>query len=361
MSSSNKSPRVTSFGMDVDFGDMENQRQLSKSSENDPELSLNFIQTWGPAIQDEDDDLPDLESIWSEDEYDGSSEEITTDEEDPNVGMPVYVYRSKQLCRPQRGYYGIGHPLEDWAMDLLSGICYPGDDPESLRTYMDSRFLIYNLGDGRHMIAESKQDVLGPEDEITIETDLLNNPFLRLDKRAQNWRSKPMGHPIEDRITTDLEEYSLQILEEGNRDRFVCVRKDNSTIHVLDCHMEVCLALPLDKITTPEFNMSDPFEDDTSGIRSLFEDEEISESSERSDAERDILCGMAQPKSAKARTKDKAVLQQNSSIAKDFTCKIPKPLVVIIRVNRHPAQALIDTGSLADFMSVTLTEPRGGR
>jgi hypothetical protein len=35
---------------------------------------------------------------------------------------------------------------------------------------------------------------------------------------------------------------------------------------------------------------------------------------------------------------------------------IPKPVVVIVEVNRHPAHALIDTGSLADFMSATLAE-----
>ena len=35
---------------------------------------------------------------------------------------------------------------------------------------------------------------------------------------------------------------------------------------------------------------------------------------------------------------------------------IPKPVVVVVEVNGHPARALIDTGSLADFMSATLAE-----
>lgn len=35
---------------------------------------------------------------------------------------------------------------------------------------------------------------------------------------------------------------------------------------------------------------------------------------------------------------------------------IPKPVVVVVEVNGHPARALIDIGSLADFMSATLAE-----
>lgn len=49
-------------------------------------------------------------------------------------------------------------------------------------------------------------------------------------------------------------------------------------------------------------------------------------------------------------------LQRNASITRDFRRAIPKPVVVIVHVNGHPARALIDTGSLADFMSLTTAE-----
>jgi hypothetical protein len=49
-------------------------------------------------------------------------------------------------------------------------------------------------------------------------------------------------------------------------------------------------------------------------------------------------------------------LQRNSSTTRDFKRIIPKPVVVVVEVNGHPACALIDTGSLADFMSATLAE-----
>ena len=49
-------------------------------------------------------------------------------------------------------------------------------------------------------------------------------------------------------------------------------------------------------------------------------------------------------------------LQRNSAVAKDFKRVIPKPVVVVVQINGHPARALIDSGSLADFMSTTLAE-----
>jgi hypothetical protein len=49
-------------------------------------------------------------------------------------------------------------------------------------------------------------------------------------------------------------------------------------------------------------------------------------------------------------------LQRNSSTTQDFRRMIPKPVVVVVEVNGHPARALIDTESLANFMSATLAE-----
>ena len=43
-------------------------------------------------------------------------------------------------------------------------------------------------------------------------------------------------------------------------------------------------------------------------------------------------------------------------MTRDFKRTIPKPIVVVAHVNGQPARALIDTGSLADFVSLTLVE-----
>jgi hypothetical protein len=49
-------------------------------------------------------------------------------------------------------------------------------------------------------------------------------------------------------------------------------------------------------------------------------------------------------------------LHRTSATAKDFKRVIPKLLVVDVQINGHLAKALIDSGSLSDFMSVTLAD-----
>ena len=51
-----------------------------------------------------------------------------------------------------------------------------------------------------------------------------------------------------------------------------------------------------------------------------------------------------------------SALQRNAATTKDFTCLIPKPIIVVVDVEGQPARLLIDTGSLADFMSLNLAE-----
>ncbi|KIK11107.1 hypothetical protein PISMIDRAFT_19808 [Pisolithus microcarpus 441] len=152
VTSSGKPPGVTSFGVDVDFGDVEQQRHLAKESEHEPGVSLNFIHTRGPTVNGEDgpdDTIPDLESVWSDqDDDDRSDNDVTTDESDPFGGMRIHFYESGPLQGPLVTGPQIGTPLADRAMEHLSGICYPGDDPDSLATYMDTRFVIYDLHDG---------------------------------------------------------------------------------------------------------------------------------------------------------------------------------------------------------------------
>ncbi|EPQ50009.1 hypothetical protein GLOTRDRAFT_16397, partial [Gloeophyllum trabeum ATCC 11539] len=47
-------------------------------------------------------------------------------------------------------------------------------------------------------------------------------------------------------------------------------------------------------------------------------------------------------------------IQRNASVTKDFKRLIPKPIVIVVQINGQPARALLDSGSLADFMSYDL-------
>ena len=49
-------------------------------------------------------------------------------------------------------------------------------------------------------------------------------------------------------------------------------------------------------------------------------------------------------------------IQRNSMARHNPVQVIPKPIVVVVKINGHPARALVDSGSLGDFMSSTLAE-----
>jgi hypothetical protein len=51
-----------------------------------------------------------------------------------------------------------------------------------------------------------------------------------------------------------------------------------------------------------------------------------------------------------------SALQRNSSNICDTTRPIPKPLVIVFNINGHPARALVDSGSLSDFISGALVQ-----
>jgi len=49
-------------------------------------------------------------------------------------------------------------------------------------------------------------------------------------------------------------------------------------------------------------------------------------------------------------------MQRNAASVKDPSRTVPKPVVITVKINGHPARALIDSGSLGDFMSSTLAD-----
>lgn len=52
-------------------------------------------------------------------------------------------------------------------------------------------------------------------------------------------------------------------------------------------------------------------------------------------------------------------LQRNAAQVKGNHRLLPKPIVVKVLVNGHPARALLDSGSLGDFLSSTLADQLG--
>lgn len=73
-----------------------------------------------------------------------------------------------------------------------------------------------------------------------------------------------------------------------------------------------------------------------------------------------VFLNVARIKSAKkmSRVEEEKLenIERTAMKVKDFTRKLPKPVVAEVYINGKPAQALIDSGSLADFMSTTLAD-----
>jgi hypothetical protein len=55
-------------------------------------------------------------------------------------------------------------------------------------------------------------------------------------------------------------------------------------------------------------------------------------------------------------TEIKEGIERTAGIPRDFTRKLPKPVIVEVEINGKRVRALIDSGSLADFMSTTLAD-----
>ncbi|KAI6146029.1 hypothetical protein BKA82DRAFT_4357359 [Pisolithus tinctorius] len=475
VSSLSKPPRVASFGIDVDFGNVECQWQLAKSLNDDTEVTANFIHPIGPTISDEDDDVPDLESIWSDDDSEDAGNrkgcEFTstlvanfwvTAPQVPHSGTPwksgvgSSILPEAEIGMPTPKFHRYHPRLSSSELSLLPLIVpkfcvninltyvypefrshaastlasprswkitqiigknsgYPSRSfPANLSPQSENPFLptastlrvplygtVYTRPVGRYpsfllyfsVTTLHKRDVLGPADAITVETCLLRNPAFQLDSwywfrkgekagmtkfdlcqmdRGQMWQAAPMGRPIEEAIETRLKTYSFLVLEGENQDRFACIAKDESTYEVYDYHMALCFKLLAYKLGSQEFDVtcwhvrrlfhacadltrSDPTEDCDLGLACLFERDDDDLKGEWCEPG-NVLCNMLHLHSNAIKSGNRLTLQRNAAIAKDFTCKVPKPLVVVVHVNGQPTRALIDTGSLADFMSVMLAE-----
>jgi hypothetical protein len=120
---------------------------------------------------------------------------------------------------------------------------------------------------------------------------------------------------------------------------------------------------PVGQVGSSEASESDDASGENNG-----NDSEWTESSESSESEiyagSSIYLGSARPtpkrKAATAFTAPgleiKEGLERTAGVPRDFTRKIPKPVVVEVEINGKRARALIDSGSLADFMSTTLAD-----
>ncbi|EMD35121.1 hypothetical protein CERSUDRAFT_97042 [Gelatoporia subvermispora B] len=149
----------------------------------------------------------------------------------------------------------------------------------------------------------------------------------------------------------------------GSSQRFICTR-DEDTVQVWDTYLCIYLEIPLYLMYEPRFDLANYYarmthlrlggqtwttEDVDGKLVWLFDD--------------DVGCGaldgieLAAVRVAASDTY--TALQRNAATSRDFKRSVPEPVVVVVRINGEPARTLLDSGSLADFMSAKLAHQLG--
>jgi len=69
-----------------------------------------------------------------------------------------------------------------------------------------------------------------------------------------------------------------------------------------------------------------------------------------------LMVGVSQARKRDKRTEGANPVERTAMRLKEHTRKVPEPVVVLVKVNGHQIRALLDTGSMADFLSTTVTD-----
>ena len=264
-STSNKPPGVASSGVNVDFGDVENQCELSMRSQ-ESGLAANNIHIFSDA--EELDDNSDSDNVLDAESDDFGVESITMSE----------LMDDDTTESTNTGEYNpwIGDPLGLHAEEQLVGICYPGDDQLSPGVFDPTRFCIYQVEGDRHIVVKSERDERGDGSSIHIPDGLLRNPSFDVVRwywirkavlagmtEADAQRSvdenllgrSQMRYVMEDTIVDKLTEYCPFVSERGNDQWFSCEQSDEDMYQIWDFSTRVIANVPYERLKSSEFNI----------------------------------------------------------------------------------------------------------
>ncbi|KIK33077.1 hypothetical protein CY34DRAFT_65025, partial [Suillus luteus UH-Slu-Lm8-n1] len=266
-------------------------------------------------------------------------------------------------------------------------------------------------------ISEERHLIMDKEDrrdkELTVLTsDLLNPKFClaewyvqaagkarKLDTcKLRKWRHRqdrvapmPMGTPLVTRVEQLLAQQAQYDNDHTRNaqhpERFACTRMDDSTYLIQDYVRSFAVRVPVQLLLNPKFELATWY---NKMLRRAHNDlgKRLGQSPNESNMLRllergsltelecqleDVARSIYSPPDAKFLcdgTRLFAVelngqqipagtypaLHRGAAITKDFKRVIPRPVVVVVYVNGRQARALIDSGSLSDFMSVTLAD-----
>ncbi|KZT71104.1 hypothetical protein DAEQUDRAFT_779271, partial [Daedalea quercina L-15889] len=154
----------------------------------------------------------------------------------------------------------------------------------------------------------------------------------------------------------------------GGRRRFICDQRSRY-VEVLDTYLSCMVKIPICLLNNPAFDLANYF---ARRVGKAFQLREPQFTVDRLEGELDCLFYLedgwsvfgidlyanAIPANTGSSSRI-AAIQRNAGTPRDFKRRIPEPIIVVVDVNGHPARALLDTGSLADFMSSRLANQLG--
>ncbi|KAG2742092.1 hypothetical protein P692DRAFT_20749485, partial [Suillus brevipes Sb2] len=299
----------------------------------------------------------------------------------------------------------LGDPLAEHAQQALARRApYPGDDLSNEESFSGQRFVVYRTSDTHHVVLDGARRL---EEDLLLPSHLLENPkfcltdwyTVHLAKRFEMDRDQvrlmlsrePMGDPISRRISEILNS-ETEFPGIHSPRRFTCERtsfKDEVSFEIHDKDLQLRLWANDVYLRNPKLNVTRWYQErlmkayrelDTllreKDLETEFNQLRILDEGPLSPLDcalEDVahqLFAMPDIKFAETKNQYRLIelngqqvtrgaypaIQRNSAIARDFKRLIPKPLVIVVHINGRPARALIDTGSLADFMSTSLAD-----
>lgn len=362
-----KPPGIPSFGVHVGTSDEDRMRRLAEVSEPSDDLFVGSVGLFmeGPF------EMPSV---------------------DPQEDEPSVRFRD---------------PVARRAEDILQGMHFPWDDNRK-----NEHLVAWNDPDRFWVAKHKKRDWYVVEDyhhhgsgieRMRVSRQRLENPEFRIDRAywlhlgryfssgLQGWDKRllykrerqrsnkrwPMGTPIEDRVEWWLEEYLVHPEDYWSSSmdrRFVCERISEHLYCVTDNALDLKTYLPRATVLQWHWNPARWYRRRLGKAYLQFNNDLLASNDGQYDGLTELFSSLDDPpdswiQSILEESISECVvygvqvapgrypaLQRNSATTRDMVRAIPKPIVVVVHVDGRPARALIDTGSLADFMSLTTAE-----
>ncbi|KIJ10554.1 hypothetical protein PAXINDRAFT_16471 [Paxillus involutus ATCC 200175] len=315
---------------------------------------------------------------------------------------PVDRLEAESGVRPGR----MGDPLA-WRAEEVLRTCtpYPEDDVHRGDVFDRERFSVYHVSIDEYVINDSHKPF---EESVLVPVkSLLNRDFCVANYYTSNlatrygisrtekykyYRRIPMSNAIGSRIVSLLSKFLGVPGKENTRlPRFTCIDHllgSPKRYEIVDCELYFRMDLPVELATNPKVNLVSWYNRRVERAFESLAHELVANNREvdilrwlfrapLTDVETaldELACNLLRPlpdvdfvettthyiitelNGVQVPMGTYPALQRNSSVPKDFKRVIPKPVVIVVNINGRPARALVDTGSLLDFMSSTLAE-----